>query len=98
MPVMQPTGTNANGSSGDSKGYYGGNISNAVVLDFDTRVSSSSTYDYLYPVTIKNGVRYQSDNTRKLLGQIEDGKLHDVTISWNANTNKVTVSADGLKY
>ena len=65
--VLQPTGTNANGSSGDSKGYYGGNISNAVVIDVDTRVTSSNTLDYLYPVTIKNGVRYKNADKRKLL-------------------------------
>ena len=93
--VLQPTGTNANASGYYSNGYYGGNISNAVVLDFDTRVSSSSTLDYVYPTTIKNGVRYQSNNTRKLLGQIEDGKYHNVTISWNANSKTLTASVDG---
>ena len=49
----------------------------------------------MYPVTVKNGVRYTNADNRKLLGQIEDGKLHDVTISWNANTKTLTVSADG---
>ena len=34
--VLQPTGTNANASGYNSNGYYGGNISNAVVLD-DTK-------------------------------------------------------------
>ena len=47
--VLQSTGTNANGSSSDNLGYYSGNISNAVVIDVDTRVESSNTLDYLYP-------------------------------------------------
>ena len=51
----------------------------------------------MYPTTIKNNSKTWSNDTRELLGQIEDGQYHDVTVSWDMQTKTLTLSFDGSK-
>ena len=95
--VLHTQGTSAYGSYSSNTGYRGGNISNAFALDFDTYASSSTTLDYVYPVTIKNSVYNNNSDDRELLGQIEDGEFHDVVISWDADNKDIKLTFDGIQ-
>ena len=94
--VLQSKGTNAYGSySTDNIGFSGGNINNALAVEFDTYLDGSSTDsdDWVYITTLKNGSKTR--NVGKLVQNLEDNKYHDVSFSWNAGTNTLTVTLDG---
>ena len=95
--VLQSTGTGAYGSYGDNKGYAGGNITNALAIDFDTNVSGSSSIDYLYRAYIKNGSWTWNELPRVNVGNLEDGVYRDVSISWNVDTKTLSVSLNGVQ-
>ena len=94
--VLQSKGTNAYGSySTDNIGFSGGNINNALAVEFDTYLDGSSTDsdDWVYITTLKNGSKTR--NVGKLVQNLEDNKYHDVSFSWDAGTNTLTVTLDG---
>ena len=94
--VLQSTGTNAYGSYSDNLGYVSGNINNSFAVEFDTYTNGSSndSNDNLFISTIRNGSRDRSGETS--ISNLEDGKYHDVSFSWNANKKIMTVSLDGV--
>ena len=94
--VLQSVGTSAYGSTGGYFGYRNGNISNAVTVTFHTNVSGSSSDDYMYHTTLKNNYYNQSEYPRVYVGNIEDGKYHDLSISWDVNTKTLKVMFDGI--
>ena len=94
--VLQSTGTSAYGSYSDNLGWHSGNIDNALAVEFDTynNGSNEDTNESLYISTFFNNDRKRYLQTS--ISNLEDGKYHDVSFSWNSNKKSMTVTLDGI--
>lgn len=97
--VLQSVGTGALGAVGEGIGY--GGITNSFAVEMDTWlnvVRNDIAEDHL--AFMKNGdvthnTAANSNTDRYLLGDLEDGLWHPITIAWNAGTQTMTVTLDG---
>ena len=90
--VLQPNGTSAYGSNYANLGYRGGNISNAIAVEFDTH---GQTEDFVAIVSLKNGAR--TVLSTKNVSELEDNTYKNISVSWDADANKLAVSIGGIE-
>jgi Bacterial lectin/Secretion system C-terminal sorting domain len=99
--VLQSTGTAALGDVGEGLGY--GGIMNSFAVEMDTWQNPNRfdpAEDHL--AFMKNGdvthnTAANSNADRYLLAtDLEDGLWHPFTVSWNAATNTLTTTLDGI--
>jgi len=91
-----PNGTAAVGATGGGMGALG--IANGLVLELDTYDNTSSVGD----IAADHGQIWDSDNqgtgltTAVDLGQLENNAYHAVTVTWNAATQTISYTVDGI--
>ncbi len=99
--VLQSTGTSALGTVGEGLGY--GEITNSFAVEMDTWQNTNRfdpAEDHL--AFMKNGdvthntVANSNANRYSLTTDLEDGLWHPFIVSWNAATNTMTTTLDGI--
>ncbi len=90
-----PAGAAAVGAPGNGLGARG--IQNGIVLELDTYDNNNNG-----DVNNDHTMIWESDNQANALtptvdfGNLEDGLWHPVTITWNATTNTIQYTVDGI--
>lgn len=91
-----PLGTAAVGATGVGMGAQ--NIANGLVLELDTYDNGLGVGD----ITADHGQIWDSDNqgtgltTAVALGQLENNAYHPVVVTWNAATQTLSYTVDGI--
>lgn len=93
-----PDGTSTNGGAGGGMGANG--IKNGLVLELDTFDNEHD--DHNGDIPENHGMIWDSDNMQRglttpvILGNLEDGKWHPVVITWDADTETISYTVDGI--
>lgn len=98
--VLQSIGTSVLGDVGEGMGYNG--LTNSFAVEMDTWQNTNQNdpvSDHL--AFMKNGdathnTAANSNTDRYLLADLENGNWHPITIAWNAGTQTMTVTLDGV--
>lgn len=91
-----PAGINATGAIGEGLGAQG--IQNGILLELDTYTNTSDPGSPSGPDhgQIRQTATFASLTTPNSLPNLENGQWHDIVIDWNATTNTLIYTVNGV--